>query len=222
MHGRSTKVQLWISPVWGNVGVNWSMALQGSRGEVGKMQMLKVNRRRSPRRALELAIRIFGTDFRGKDFVEDSTTLEVNQHGAKIRLTSQLIPEQEIRILCQGNNREGLFRVARQVGEPVGEFSSWGVECLNPSENIWEVARLAERLICGSGPPFRAGDPSRPLIMILAHLQSRACGTAPRRVALSSTPRPESSRPSDRPAVRDERLPPADRAPASTSRPSAR
>ena len=134
-------MQLWISRVWGNVGVNWSMALQESRGEVGKMQMPKVNRRRSPRRALELAIRIFGTDFRGKDFVEDSTTLEVNQHGAKIRLTSQLIPEQEIRILCQGNNREGLFRVARQVGEPVGEFSFWGVECLNPSENIWEGAQ---------------------------------------------------------------------------------
>ncbi len=116
------------------------MALQGNVGETAKIRMPKINRRRSPRRALELAIRIFGTDFQGKDFVEDSTTLEVSPHGAKIRLTRQLIPEQEIRILCQGNNREGLFRVVRQVGEPVGEFSFWGVECLNPSENIWEGA----------------------------------------------------------------------------------
>src|SRR2546428_537733 len=56
--------------------------------------------------------------------------------------------------------------------------------------------------------------------MILAHQQSRACGTAPRRVALSSTPSPESSRPSDRPAVRDERLPPAARSPPSAVPPA--
>ncbi|PYV07977.1 MAG: hypothetical protein DMG23_14770 [Acidobacteria bacterium] len=140
------------------------MALQGNVGETGKIRMPKINRRRSPRRALELAIRVFGTDFQGKDFVEDSTTLEVSPHGAKIRLTRQLIPEQEIRVLCQDNNREGLFRVVRQVGEPVGEFSFWGVECLNPSENIWEGAlpRPGPKPVPKPGPQLDRA-PGRPV-----------------------------------------------------------
>jgi hypothetical protein len=101
--------------------------------------MLNIRERRSPRYALELPIRVFGTDFQGTDFVEDSTTLVVSRHGAKIRLTHKLIPEMEIRILRQDNKREGLFRVVGQAGEPMGEFSFWGVECLEPAENIWEV-----------------------------------------------------------------------------------
>lgn len=100
--------------------------------------MLNIRQRRSPRQALEVPIRVSGTDFQGRDFVEDSTTLVVSRHGAKIRLTRKLIPEMEIRILCQGNKREGLFRVVGQAGEPMGEFSFWGVECLEPAENIWE------------------------------------------------------------------------------------
>ncbi len=100
--------------------------------------MPEIRQRRSSRRALELPIRIFGTDFQGRDFVEDSTTLVVSRHGAKIRLTHKLIPEQEIRILCQANNREALFRVVSKAGAPAGEFSSWGVECLKPDENVLE------------------------------------------------------------------------------------
>lgn len=102
--------------------------------------MPEINHRRSPRRALELPIRVFGTDFQGRDFVEDSTTLVVNRHGAKIQLARKLIPEQEIRILSQGNNREAEFRVVSKAGEPTKEFCFWGVECLAPGENIWEGA----------------------------------------------------------------------------------
>jgi hypothetical protein len=117
---------LWMTPRW-----------NGGRAE--KIQMPR-DKRRSLRREAELPIRIYGTDFQGKDFVEDSTTLVVSPHGAKIQLTHPLMPEQEIRILCQGNNREALFRVVRQAGEPMGEVSFWGVECLKAGENIWEGA----------------------------------------------------------------------------------
>ena len=98
----------------------------------------EIRQRRSPRRVLELPIRVVGTDFQGRDFVEDSTTLVVSRHGAKIRLVRKLIPEEEIRILHHGSKREGLFRVVGQAGEPMGKFSFWGVECLGPAENIWE------------------------------------------------------------------------------------
>jgi uncharacterized C2H2 Zn-finger protein len=121
-------------------------------------------KRRSPRSALELSIRVFGTDFQGRDFVEDATTLVVSRHGAKIQLMRKLIPEQEIRILCQGNNREGVFRVVSQAGEPTIEFSFWGVECLNPSENIWEGAqpRPRPKLAPRAGPHLDPKLASRP------------------------------------------------------------
>jgi hypothetical protein len=116
--------------------------------------MPEIRQRRSPRRALELPIRVFGTDFQGRDFVEDSTTLAVNRHGAKIRLTRKLIPDQEIRILCQENNRETLFRVVSEAGEATSEFSFWGVECLKPGENIWEggIPRPGPKLVSRPGP----------------------------------------------------------------------
>jgi hypothetical protein len=102
--------------------------------------MPKTEKRRSPRRALETPIRVFGTDVQGRDFVEDSTTWAVSRHGAKIQLTHKLFPDQEILILCQGNNREAHFRVVRQAGEPTSDFSFWGLECLEPGKNIWEGA----------------------------------------------------------------------------------
>jgi hypothetical protein len=101
--------------------------------------VLNIRQRRSPRHALELPIRVFGVDFQGTDFVEDSTTLVVSRHGAKIRLTRKLIPEMEIRILFRDNKHEWLFRVVGQAGEAMGKFFFWGVECLEPAENIYDT-----------------------------------------------------------------------------------
>ena len=120
--------------------------------------MLNIRQRRSPRHALELPIRVFGVDFQGRDFVEDSRTLVVSRHGAKIRLTRKLIPEMEIRILCQHNKREGLFRVVGQAGQPTGKFSFWGVECLEPAENIYEI----EDAMPASEPSPRPAPPPSP------------------------------------------------------------
>jgi hypothetical protein len=82
---------------------------------------------------------VFGLDFQGRDFIEDSTTVVLSRHGAKIRLTRKLIPEMEIRIVFHDNTREWLFRVVGQAGEPVGKFSFWGIECLEPADNIYET-----------------------------------------------------------------------------------
>jgi hypothetical protein len=82
---------------------------------------------------------VFGLDYQGRDFIEDSTTVVLSRHGAKIRLTRKLIPEMEIRIIFHDNTREWLFRVVGQAGEPIGKFSFWGVECLEPAENIYET-----------------------------------------------------------------------------------
>ncbi len=101
--------------------------------------MAEIRRRRTSRVALNLPIRVFAIDFKGVDFVEDTTTIVVNLHGAKIRLFRQLIPEQEIRILSRRTGRDGVFRVVGRAGETEVRHSFWGVECTNPGSNIWGI-----------------------------------------------------------------------------------
>jgi len=100
----------------------------------------QIQNRRSARLAVSLPIRVYATDFRGKDFVEDSTTVVVNRHGAKIRLARQLLPEQEIRIFSQRTGEEAVFRVISRVGGPEDRYTFWGVECLSSGHNIWGMS----------------------------------------------------------------------------------
>jgi hypothetical protein len=93
--------------------------------------------RRSTRLAVSLPIRVYAIDFKGVDFIEDSTTVVVNHYGGKIRLNHQLIPDQEIRIQSLKNSAEAVFRVVSKVGNLEDRFTYWGVECLSPSNNIW-------------------------------------------------------------------------------------
>jgi hypothetical protein len=95
--------------------------------------------RRSTRLAVSLPIRIYAIDFKGTDFVEDSTTVVVNSYGAKIRLNHQLLPEQEIRIQSLKTSREAVFRVVSRVGNLEDRFTYWGVECLSPSQDVWGI-----------------------------------------------------------------------------------
>ncbi len=100
---------------------------------------MAARQRRSPRLALDLPIRVFGTDPEGSDFVEESRTLAVSQHGAKIQLRHQLIPEHEIRIVCLETQQEAVFRVVAKASATAPSRTLWGIECLNPAHNIWGV-----------------------------------------------------------------------------------
>ncbi len=99
-----------------------------------------IRERRAPRLAVEVPIRVFATDYKGRDFVEDSSTIVVNLHGAKIRLGRELIPDQEIRILSGKTGREAIFRVVGRAGESDRRVTFWGVECMNPAHNIWGLS----------------------------------------------------------------------------------
>ncbi len=96
-------------------------------------------RRRSCRLALAIPIRVFDIDFRGKDFVEDSSTLVVNRHGAKIRLSHQLLPDQEIRLLSRATEQEAIFRVVSKLSAINLGYTCWGIECLDHDRDIWGV-----------------------------------------------------------------------------------
>jgi hypothetical protein len=95
--------------------------------------------RRSTRLAVSLPIRVYATDYKGTDFVEDSTTVVVNYYGARIRLNHRLLPEQEIRIRSLKTSQEAVFRVVGRVGSLDDRFAYWGVECLTPSPQVWGI-----------------------------------------------------------------------------------
>jgi hypothetical protein len=96
-------------------------------------------KRRSARLAMSVPIRVYAIDFKGIDFVEETSTVVVNHHGAKIRLTHQLLPEQEIRIQSLQTDQEAVFRVVNRAGRSEDRFTFWGVESLEPTNNIWGV-----------------------------------------------------------------------------------
>jgi hypothetical protein len=87
---------------------------------------------------MSLPIRVFGVDFRGVDFTEEALTVIVNLYGAKIRLSHQLLPDSEIRLLNHSTGWDAVFRVVAKLPSSEPKFSYWGVESLNPGRNIWE------------------------------------------------------------------------------------
>src|SRR5208337_4182620 len=101
--------------------------------------MVEYQTRRSCRVALSVPIRIIGIDYRGIDFTEEAHTIIVNLHGAKIRLSHQLLPDSEIRLHSHPTGQDSVFRVVSKLQSPELKFTYWGVEDLDPQKNIWGV-----------------------------------------------------------------------------------
>jgi len=144
--------------------------------------------RRSCRVALRVPIRVFGTDYRGVDFTEDAITLLVNLHGAKIRLTHQLLPDSEIRLVSHPTGQDSIFRVVSKLPSSELQFTYWGVENLDPDKNLWGVSipalqsgeQLAVRVVLEC-PICSARDSLRSDETLLTALQetgglTRVCG----------------------------------------------
>lgn len=94
--------------------------------------------RRSDRITLELPIQVSGTDGMGKGFMQDTRTLVLSRHGAKIVLRCKLVPEQELNIRSHRTGKEADVRVVGQIGGgPEGYF--YGVEFLDPGVNLWDI-----------------------------------------------------------------------------------
>ncbi len=89
--------------------------------------------------ALSVPIRVFGIDYRGIEFTEEAHTIIVNLHGAKIRMSHQLLPDSEIRLVSHPTGLDSLFRVVSKLQSSDLQFTYWGVENLDPGKNIWGV-----------------------------------------------------------------------------------
>ena len=100
---------------------------------------MDIHNRRSCRVAMSVPVRVYGIDYRGIDFIEDALAMIVNRHGAKIRLAHQLLPDAEIRVLSLPTGRDSIFRVVARLPGSEQQFSYWGIESLQPDNNIWGV-----------------------------------------------------------------------------------
>lgn len=118
------------------------------------------NRRRSERLLLTFSIRVEGADLKGDDFSENTRTLVVNRHGARIQLARPVGPGQKLRIVNLAGNRQADFRVVGPTQPMSQTGGEWGVELQDERKNIWGI----------DFPPL--GDNDHPCSALL---QCRAC-----------------------------------------------
>ncbi len=97
-----------------------------------------LNTRRSDRVPGELPVVISGVDASGFAFLEQSTTVVVSRHGAKIVLSRKLVPDQELNIRCLKTGRESDARVVGQTGVEGGR-SFYGIELLDDEADLWGI-----------------------------------------------------------------------------------
>jgi hypothetical protein len=94
--------------------------------------------RRSDRVYRELPIRVSGRDNEGQPFTEETCTLVLSRHGAKILLTRPLLPNQEVTIHCHETGQQSLARVAGRIGgDEEGYY--YGVELLERQSDLWGI-----------------------------------------------------------------------------------
>jgi hypothetical protein len=90
-----------------------------------------------PRKAVEVPVRVFGTDCDGKPFSENLTTVDVSLHGAKLRGLRAKLQVDEIIGLTYGKSK-GHFQV-KWIGTPgTATEGVMGLVNLNPGKPLWD------------------------------------------------------------------------------------
>ena len=97
-----------------------------------------MGKRREPRKAVALPVRIFGTDAAGRIFSENVTTLDISQTGARLGGVRASMKLDEIIGVSYGKNKVH-FRV-KWIGSP-GQASEGqvGLQNLSPQKLFWDV-----------------------------------------------------------------------------------
>ncbi len=94
--------------------------------------------RRSDRIAIKLPIYISRVDTSGETFLDQSVTVVLGRHGAKIALPRMLAREQEVNICRLGSSKESDARVVGQIRNgPEGFY--YGVELLDSGPDFWDI-----------------------------------------------------------------------------------
>jgi hypothetical protein len=103
------------------------------------MATAAVSRRRSERLLLTVPIRVEGVDSSGQKFIENTRTLVINRHGARIQLKRAVGVGAKLKIVNLVGNRDAEFRVVGPTQPMNDQGSEWGVECTDEKRNIWGI-----------------------------------------------------------------------------------
>jgi hypothetical protein len=96
-------------------------------------------RRNTERILLKFPIRVSAYGGSGGAFSEETYTVEINRAGARIALKHRVAPNDTIRIVNLENMREADFRVVGPCRLEAGGLGDWGVECLEPDRDLWDI-----------------------------------------------------------------------------------
>ena len=96
-------------------------------------------KRRSERLRLTIPLRVHAMDPQGADFWTDGRTVVLNRHGARIEIGRGLSPGSIVRIVNIMTRREADFRVVGPTAPRTERNSEWGVELVNPKDDLWGI-----------------------------------------------------------------------------------
>jgi hypothetical protein len=94
--------------------------------------------RRSDRISISIPVEIFGADFSGEHFIEQSKTVLISRHGATVIVSRKLGADLELIIRRPGAKKEALVRVVGQIGGQPGGYI-YGLALLDQSINLWNI-----------------------------------------------------------------------------------
>jgi len=100
--------------------------------------VVSIDKRRSDRVQLELRIQLAGVDAAGRNFAEQTRTLVVSRHGAKVVSARVLLPQQALTLRCYRTGLETLARVVGQIGQE-GEHTCYGLGIADSQVNVWGI-----------------------------------------------------------------------------------
>jgi hypothetical protein len=101
--------------------------------------VLTIESRRSQRVALRVAVTMLGASLRYPSVYEKTQTLEVNAHGAFLRMKSTVVVGQMLTMRHDRTDRELCCKVAR-VDRSDSANTRVGIEFLNPSPKFWQLS----------------------------------------------------------------------------------
>ena len=119
------------------MGVSERMGVQPDKGDKGRNE--GASRRRTERILLSIPIRVEGQSPRGEKFVENSRTVVINRHGARILLRHAIASGGALKIENLAAHRKADFRVVGPTGPADPGGGEWGVECTDEKSNIWGI-----------------------------------------------------------------------------------
>ena len=96
-------------------------------------------KRRSDRLMLTISLRVHGVDSTGANFKAEGRTVMLNRHGARIQINQTLMSGSIVRLVNNTNHREAEFRVVGPTAPRTEKSSEWGVEYVDPNDDIWGI-----------------------------------------------------------------------------------